>query len=120
MSIDENQIEAAALQLAAAVQGEACREASQELGCAQRRRSRSNVGRRGAAPGCRTGRRQRAGGAGRRSAKGRQGEAAVIRRASFHRLAQLEILEASGYYAEVGDGLGAEFLDEVDWVCRLT
>ena len=43
----------------------------------------------------------------------------MSRRVSFHRLAQLEVLEASAYYASVGDGLGAAFLDEIDRVWRL-
>jgi plasmid stabilization system protein ParE len=37
----------------------------------------------------------------------------VNRRASFHPRARLELLDASAYYASVGDGLGDYFLDEV-------
>ena len=38
---------------------------------------------------------------------------------SFHRLAQLEVLDASAYYASVGAGLGAEFLDEIERASRV-
>ena len=43
----------------------------------------------------------------------------MIRRASFHRLAQLEVLDGSAYDASVGEGLGSEFLDELDRVRHL-
>lgn len=38
---------------------------------------------------------------------------------TFHRLANLELQEASAYYASVGEALGSEFLDEVERVTLL-
>ena len=42
----------------------------------------------------------------------------MTRSVSFHRLADLEMLEASGYYANLGDELAAAFLDEVERASR--
>ena len=42
----------------------------------------------------------------------------MSRTVTFHRLAGLEVQEGAAYYGDVGDGLGAAFIDEIERAAR--